>query len=190
VPRVSSKSTRHSGSFDDDPLLDPGPASAALVAIYFRAPVSEIERFVRRPDLLKKLDLRVALSDGRALDLGRRWDELGCLLEGGVTAPQSGPTVGDGPLASNEDRVAWAWVEPERVRAFAEQLAAIRRDDFVRLYRVDDEETADAAPGERTERIVDHATYLFRRLEQLRDHYAAAARAGEAMLVRIGERAF
>ena len=161
-----------------------------VVGIYTRLPMTEIERLAAKPALLRRLDARVALADGRALDLGRRWEELGCLLDGGILAPRTGPTVGEQPLASPEEDVAWSFVTPERVREIAAELGRVTRDAFMRLYEVDDEDTADAAPGERTERVIDQAAYLFRRLEQLRDHYRAASAKNEAMLVRIGERPY
>ena len=161
-----------------------------VVGIYTRLPLPEIERFARKPTLLRRLDARVALADGRAIDLGRRWEELGCLLEGGISAPTTGPTVGETTLPSPDEDVAWSYVAPDRVRAIAAELDQVTRDSFIDLYEVDEDETADAAPGERTERIIDQAAYLFRRFEQLRDHYRAAAKRGEAMLVRIGERPY
>lgn len=158
-----------------------------VVGIYTRAPVSELKRFVDKPSLLRRLDPRVAISDGRALDLGRRWEELGCLLDGGISPPKSGPTVGDTVLASSED-VVWSMVEPDRVKALADELGRVSREAFYSLYRVDEDETADAAPGERTAQVMDQVAYLWQKLVLLRKHYAEAARRGEAMLVRIGER--
>ena len=158
-----------------------------VVGIYTRAPHSDLQRFLDKPSLLRRLDPRVAIADGRALDLGRRWEELGCLLDGGISPPRSGPTVGDTVIASSDD-VVWSVVEPERVEALAEELGRITREAFYKLYRVDDDETADAAPGERTAQVMDQAAYLWQKLVLLRKHYAEAARRGEAMLVRIGER--
>jgi hypothetical protein len=170
-------------------MLDCAPVRI-VVGIYTRAPGPELERFVKNPKLLAKLDDRVALTDGRAIDLGRCWEELGCLLEGGISTPRSGPTVGDTPIAS-DDQVVWSVVGAERVKTLAAELSRMTREAFYKLYRTDDDEdTADAAPGERTERLIDRAAYLWRKFEQLRDHYAVAARRGESMLVRIGERPY
>jgi hypothetical protein len=160
-----------------------------VVGIYTRTPLPELNRFVANPKLLRRLDPRVALADGRALDLGRRWEELGCLLDGGISPPVSGPTVGDTPLTSDEE-VVWSMVSPERVVAFAAELGRMSREAFHGLYRVDEDETADAAPGERTAQVQDHAAYLWHKFLLLRNHYAEAAQRGEAMLVRIGERPY
>lgn len=162
---------------------------ARVVGIYFRAPLPELSRFVESPRLLDKLDPRVALADGRAIDLGRCWDELGCLLDGGYTAPETGPTVGDRPLWSNQ-RATWSLVTPDRVVAIAGELGQMTREAFFSLYRVDEDETADAAPGERTGQVVDRAAFLWHKLQTLRDHYRVAAQRGEAMLVRIGDRPY
>lgn len=160
-----------------------------VVGIYIRAPIEELDRFVQNPKLLRRLDPRVALADGRALDLGRRWEELGCLLDGGISSPRSGPTVGDTPLTSDDD-VVWNMVAPDRVKVLAAELRRMSREAFHGLYRVDEDETADAAPGERTAQVLDHATYLWQKFLLLRQHYAEAARRGEAVLVRIGERPY
>jgi hypothetical protein len=160
-----------------------------VVGIYLRAPLRELERFVESPRLLDKLDTRVALSDGRAIDLGRCWDELGCLLDGGITAPESGPTVGDRPLWSSQ-RAMWSLVAPDRVAIIAADLAQLGREAFFSLYRVEEDETADAAPGERTGQFLDRAAFLWHKLQALRDHYRDAAQRGEAMLIRLGDRPY
>lgn len=165
--------------------------SQALYAIYLRVAPDLLEQLCDRPDRLGELDLHEALLDGRAVDLGRRWEELGCLLEGGIEPPRQAPTVADVVFAAfDDDRTLWGYVSAERVQAMARELSRITPDAFLAMYRVDDADTADAAPGDRTERIADPATYLFRRFEQLRDHYLAAAERGEAVLVRLGERAW
>ena len=160
---------------------------ARVVGIYLRAPLAELSRFVESPRLLDKLDPRVALGDGRAIDLGRCWDELGCLLDGGFTTPETGPTVGERPLWSNQ-RAMWSLVEPARVAAISGELSQMSREAFFSLYRVDEDETADAAPGERTGQVIDRAAFLWHKLQALRGHYREAAQRGEAMLVRLGER--
>lgn len=165
--------------------------SQALYAIYLRVASELLEQLCDRPDRLGELDVREALLDGRAVDLGRRWEELGCLLDGGIEPPCQAPTVADVVFAAfDDDRTLWGYVSPARVRAMAHELSRITPDAFLAMYRVDDADTADAAPGDRTERIADPATYLYRRFEQLRDHYVAASERGEAVLVRLGERAW
>lgn len=160
-----------------------------LVGVYLRISEPELRALGDGPDALSRLDLASAIGEGRALDLGSRWDELGCLLDGGIARPSTGPTVGDEPLPSPETSVAWALVSPARVSTLAEELSRISRSRFLELYRVDDAETADSLPEERSQ-TEDGARHLFKRFVQLRAHYADAARRGEAMLVRIGERAW
>jgi hypothetical protein len=154
-------------------------------ATYLRLSPTDLDRFVDRPAELLRLDLRAAIADGRALDLGRGWDELGCFLEGGITTPKSGPTVGERHLETEDERADWAYVSPARVRAFASHLGTLGREAFMDLFRIDDDETADALPEEQTGVWIDRGEYLFHKLAKLSAHYAAAAERGEAMLVRI-----
>src|SRR5690349_2215664 len=109
-------------------------------ALYLRISSSELQRFVLDPKRVHKLDVRPAIDDGRAIDLGRGWEELGCLLEGGITTPEAAPAIGDVPLSSN-DREAWSWVRAERVEDLAKRLTRITRAAFYKMYVVDDEET-------------------------------------------------
>ena len=159
-----------------------------VVGVYLRISKDELEDYRRRPDALASLDVEEALGDGRALDLGQRWAELGCLLDGGIAPPRVGPTVGEEPLGSSEEgEASFAFVAPERVGKIAEELSKISRTAFLDLYRVDDSETADCLPEEQSH-AGDGALRLYKRFAQLRAHYADAASRGEAMLVRIGER--
>lgn len=159
-----------------------------IVAIYIRLPLEEIERLRDTPDVLPKYDPRVALADGRGLDLGRAWEELGCFLDGGVSIPEHGPTVGEEPMPDVDPRAAWSYVRPERVRAIANALADMKKADFRTAYKLDPEETADHLPSEHTGAWGDRATIMFKKLRQLASHYREAADRGQAMLVRIGER--
>ena len=160
----------------------------AIVAIYIRMPIPEIDRLRQHPEILPKYDPRVALSDGRALDLGRAWDELGCYLDGGTKVPDRGPTVGEIPLPNTDDRALWSYVTEERVQAIAQALSEVGASDFRREYQFDPEETADALPEEYTGVWKDRSTYLFGKLKSLALHYAKAAKRGEGMLVRLGPR--
>jgi hypothetical protein len=159
-----------------------------LNAVYLRLPPAELAALEKEPAGLRALPLDAALADGRALDLGRAWEELGCLLEGGIRIPETGPTVGYRPLGTTEDGAAWAGVDADRVRRVADELGVLHRDAFIRLYVVDDGETADTMPGERTGEWGDRAQYLYGKLELLRTHYVEAARLGQALLVRIAAR--
>lgn len=159
-----------------------------IVAILIRVPWSEIQRLVDEPTILPMYDPRVALNAGRGLDLGRAWEGLGCLLDGGVQLPEQGPTVGEVPMADTDERAAWSYVVPDRVRVIADALADLCQRDFRTLYRIDPEETADVLPNEHTGMWTDRATYMMKKLRRLTRHYRAAAQHGEAMLVRIGER--
>ena len=159
-----------------------------IVAVYIRIPAKELERLRKQPQILPKYDPRVALADGRGLDIGRAWDELGCYLDGGAKVPDQGPTVGEEPLPNIDERALWSFVEPARVKVIAHALAEIKATDFRREYHIDPEATADVLPEERTGVFKDRATYLFGKLKSLAFHYAKAAEQGEAMLVRIGER--
>ena len=161
-----------------------------IVAVYIRIPAKELERLRKHPQILPKYDPRVAINDGRGLDLGRAWDELGCYLDGGAKVPDQGPTVGEEPLPNLDERALWSFVAPARVQVIAQALSEISAAEFKREYHLDPEQTADILPEERTGafRIKDRATYLFTKLKSLALHYAKAAERGEAMLVRIGER--
>jgi hypothetical protein len=150
--------------------------------------MSEIERLKSQPEILPKYDPRVALADGRGLDLGTAWEHLGCFLDGGVRLPEHGPTVGEVPMPDTDPRAAWSYVTPERVGVVAQALLDLRRNDFHRHFKTDPEETADSLPGELTGAWGNRTAVLFKKLRALAAHYAEAARRGEAMLVRIGER--
>jgi len=159
-----------------------------IVGIYIRLRRDEIHRLRDHPEILPKYDPRVALLDGRGIDLGRAWEELGVFIDGGVALPDHGPTIGDQPMPSTDERAHWGYVEPERVAAIAEELTAIRRREFNQRYDADPEDTQDSLPAARTGRWGDRAAYLYAKLRKLADHYASAADAGEGILVRIGER--
>ena len=159
-----------------------------IVGVYIRLPMDEIARLRDHPEVLPKYDPRVALGDGRGLDLGRAWEDLGVFIDGGVKMPDTGPSLGKQPLPSTDERAAWSYVEPEQVAAWAAQLGALRRSDFHRQYDVDNEDTQDSLPSARTGGWGDREGYLYKELRALGEHYAAAAECGEGMLVRIGER--
>ncbi len=158
-----------------------------IVGIYIRLPLGEVERLRDRPEVLPKYDPRVALADGRGVDLGRAWEDLGVLIDGGARLPDHGPTVGELPLPETDTRATWSYVTPERVVAIAAELANHRRN-FRKLYVVDGEDTDPAMAAARTGGYRGHDDYMMTKLAQLAAHYAAAASNGEAMLVRIGER--
>ena len=165
-----------------------GSTVKPIVAVYIRIPAKELERLRTLPEILPKYDPRVALADGRGLDIGRAWDELGCYLDGGAKVPDQGPTVGEVPLPNIDERALWSYVDPDRVKVIAQALGDIDGTEFRREFHLDPEVTADILPEERTGVIKDRATYLFGKLKSLALHYAKAAQRGEAMLVRIGER--
>lgn len=158
-----------------------------IVGIYIRLEHDEIQRLKDNPNILPKYDPRVALTDGRGLDIGRAWEELGVFLDGGVKLPDVGPTVGDIPLPNTDARATWSYVEPSRVQAMAEELRQMRRSQFRDRYRVDAEDTQ-TIPGNQTGAFGDRRQYMYKKLRDLAGHYAKAAQAGEGMLVRIGER--
>ena len=158
-----------------------------IVGIYIRLPMVEVKRLRASPEVLPLYDPRVALADGRGLDIGRAWEELAVFLDGGIRLPESGPSVGDIGLVSSDTRATWSYVEPERVVAFAAELTALKRKDFGDLYEVDGEDTAPSLPGTRTGGWGDRAQYMYGKLRALSAHYDHAAALGEAMLVRIGE---
>lgn len=159
-----------------------------IVAIYIRLAPSEIDRLREKPEILPLYDPRVALADGRGLDLGQGWDELGAYLEGGITIPETGPTVGEEVLPDLDPRARWSYVVPERVAAIARQLMRYTRREFFRSFKTDTDETQDFVRDEQSGTIGDRASYMFQKLRTLARHYSAAAECGEAMLVRIGER--
>jgi hypothetical protein len=160
-----------------------------VIGIYIRMTTGEIRRFCNDPEILPKYDPRVALADGRGLDLGRAWEELGVFLDGGVRLPETGPTIGEIPLPNTDSRATWSYIAPERVAAIATELGAVGRRDFMdRYHEPDPEETADSLPGSRTGGWGDRGSYLYKKLRALAAHFARAAESGEAMLVRIGTR--
>ena len=150
-------------------------------------PLQDIERLLHNPAILPKYDPRVALGDGRGLDLGRSWEELGVFLDGGIEVPESGPTVGEELLPNTDRRATWSYVSPARVEAMSVTMGALTQQDFIERYRVDQEDTQPVM-GSRTAEYGDRATFLFSKLRKLTEHYATAAGRGEGMLVRIGER--
>jgi hypothetical protein len=158
-----------------------------IIGIYIRVEPRELSRLREHPEILPKYDPRVALADGRGLDLGRAWEELGVFLDGGVSLPDAGATVGEVPLPSADNRATWSYIEPERVRALAGELTAMRRDEFCQRYEVDNEDTL-TIPGTQTGAFGDRRGYMYTKLRELATHYAAAAKNGEGMLVRIGDR--
>lgn len=159
-----------------------------IVGVYIRLPVDEVQRLREHPEVLPKYDPRVALSDGRGLDIGRAWEELAVFLDGGIRIPDQGPSVGVQPILSRDTRAAWSCVMPERVVEFADSLSQFSKRDFSSLYEIDTEDTAPSLPGTRTAGWGDRETYMFGKLRALAMHYREAAGRGEAMLVRIGER--
>jgi hypothetical protein len=158
-----------------------------IIGIYIRLDENEIQRLRDRPEVLPKYDPRVALDDGRGLDLGRAWEELGVFLDGGIKLPDDGPTVGDTALPSSDSRATWSYVTPDRVVELAALLRQMRRKQFRQRYESDGEDTL-TLPGTTTGEWGDRAQYMYSKLRQLAQHYATAAENGEAMLVRIGER--
>ena len=164
-------------------------AAKHIVGMYIRLAPGELDRLRAHPEILPKYDPRVPLEDGRAVDIGRAWEELGVFIDGGVQLPTEGPTVGDVELPHTDERAAWSYVEPERVQVLAESLAKIRRsEEFKKRYEQDPEDTADSLPGSRTAGWGDRAQYMLGKLRTLAGHYATATQNGEGMLVRIGER--
>ncbi|MSP23777.1 MAG: DUF1877 family protein [Myxococcales bacterium] len=164
------------------------PQLKQIVGIYLRLSRAEIERLRDNPELLPKYDPRVALQDGRGLDLGSAWADLGVFLDGGVTLPDVGPTVGEHALPETDGRAAWSYVEPARVAVIAAELTGMHRRKFRKLYLVDGEETQQPIGAARTGGFARGDEYLFNKLRLLGAHYARAAELGEGMLVRIGER--
>jgi Domain of unknown function (DUF1877) len=158
-----------------------------IVGMYIRMEWVEIERLRDHPEILPKYDPRVPLADGRAIDIGRAWEELGVFIDGGVKCPEVGPTVGDVPMNGEDSRAMWSYVEPERVVAMAAELKQMRRKSVRQQYHVDLEDTQ-TLPGARTGAWGDRAAYVYNKLRALTKHYQAAADAGQGMLVRIGER--
>jgi len=157
-----------------------------LFAIYYRVSPAELDRLAGAPEVLTGMSLESALKDGRALDLGRAWEELGCLLEGGIAIPESGPTVGDEPLLLTEEGVAWNAIRPARVIELIESTMGMKDDAFLQLTSWDESDTADFFPGDKTGQWGDQSQYLYEKFQRLRAFYRLAADAGEAILVRLG----
>ncbi len=158
-----------------------------IVGMYIRLDFEEIERLRDHPEILPKYDPRVPLGDGRGVDIGRAWEELAVFIDGGVKVPESGPTVGEVPIPSDDSRATWSYIEPERVAEMADLLRTMRRKTVRSRYAVDLEDTQ-TLPGARTGAWGDRANYMYNKLRTLAQHYAEAADAGQGMLVRIGER--
>lgn len=153
-------------------------------ALYIRASEDELRALKADPARLGAFDVASRLADGRALDLGRGWDELGCLLDGGISPPEVGPTVGEHALRAEEGRELWTYVERSRVPAMAAALS-LTHGEFLGLYEVGDEGTADRPFVEHTGQWTDGADRLYTKLQRLRAHYESAAAKGEGMLVRL-----
>ncbi len=164
-----------------------GDGTKPIVGVYIRLPVSDVDRLRDKPDVLSKFDHRVSLADGRGLDLGRAWEALAVLIDGGVRLPERGPTLGELPLPDCDARAAWSYVDAVRVPVVAEALAAVCRQ-FAKLYGGDGEDTDPYMSDGRTAGYRGNRDYLLKKLELLAKHYGHAAVAGEAMVVRIGER--
>ena len=159
-----------------------------IVGIYIRMSEAEIGRLRDHSDILPKYDPRVALADGRGLDLGRAWEELAVFIDGGVKLPEIGPTVGEIPLPSSDTRATWSYIPAARVAEMAAELLRIEKKEFAERYEADLEDTADSLPDARTDGWGDRRTYLRKKLRVLSAHFARAAKQSEGMLVRIGER--
>lgn len=155
--------------------------------MYLRVPAHELDHLLAHPESLASLELRAALDDGRALDLGRAWEPLAVLIDGGVHLPDTGPTLGDEPLPDLDPGAAWSCVPAARVAAVAEELRRHHRQ-FARLYVVDGEDTDPYMMDTRTGGYQGNRDYLVAKLARLAEHYDEAARHREAMLVRIGTR--
>jgi len=162
-------------------------ASKPIVGVYIRVAGDELDGLRQHGERLAEVDVARAIEDGRAFDLGRAWEPLAVLIDGGVRLPETGPTLGEIPLPDTDPRVAWSCIEAERVPVLATLLGdSCRR--FGALYFVDGEDTDPYMMDTRTGGYRGNRDYLVKKLELLARHFVVAAEAGEAMLVRIGER--
>ena len=168
------------------PVSGAAIGSKRIVGVYVRLLPAELRHLQEHPDALLNYDLRGPLKDGRALDLGRAWESLAVLVDGGVRLPERGPTLGQLALPDCDHRAAWSCVEAAGVVTFAEVLATTCRQ-FAKLYGVDGEDTDPYLSDGRTGGYRGNQDYLIKKLEQLSIHYQTAVARGEAMLVRIGE---
>lgn len=162
-------------------------AQAPIVGVYIRAPEGELDQLLRDARRLLDYDVRAALEDGRAFDLGRAWEPLAVLIDGGVRLPETGPTLGEVPMDDGDPVATWSGIRSVRVPLVAKELRESCKR-FGTLYRVDGEDTDPYMMDTRTGGYRGNRDYLVKKLESLADHYAAAAERGEAMLVRIGQR--
>lgn len=168
-------------------VSDVALTSKPIVGTYLRVSVGALADLESSPSLLVALDLDTALAEGRALDLGRGWEPLAVWIDGGFRLPEAGPTLGEVALPDVDPTAAWSYVGVSRVPYVAEQLVAMCRG-FAVLYARDGEDTDPYMSDGRTGGYRGNRDYLVRKLEGLARHYEEAARHGEAMLVRIGER--
>jgi hypothetical protein len=162
-------------------------APKPIVGVYIRVPGDELDRLRTNGDTLPSFDVTAALADGRGFDLGRAWEPLAVLIDGGVRLPETGPTLGEFALPDTDASAAWSGIEASRVPAVATQLRDTCRR-FGALYVVDGEDTDPYMMDTRTGGYRGNRDYLVKKLELLAKHFAEAAERGEAMLVRIGER--
>jgi hypothetical protein len=162
-------------------------ASKPIVGLFVRTPMQDVVILRDAPELLATFDAAVPMAEGRAFDLGRAWEPLAVLLDGGVCLPEHGPTLGEVPLPDSDPRAAWSYVDPARVVTVAAELDAHCRH-FAKLYTVDGEDTDPFMSDARTGGYRGNRDYLIKKLGLLATHYADAASLGQAMLVRIGER--
>lgn len=161
--------------------------SKPIVGTYLRVAANELARLEHEPARLLTLDVTTAFADGRALDLGRGWEPLAVLIDGGVRLPETGPTLGERALPDVDPKAAWSCIDAARLPLVAEELTVLCRG-FASLYAFDSEDTDPYMSDARTGGYRGNRDYLAKKLEGLAKHYAEAARRGEAILVRIGER--
>lgn len=157
-----------------------------IVGIYIRLPPAELERLREHTESLASYDVRAALAEGRAYDIGRAWEELAVFIDGGFRIPEHGPTIGEHALPCSDVTATWSCVLPDRVVEMARDLSRFDDDSFRQKYDVDPEETQDTLTSARTGAWGDRAAYMYNKLIALAAHYRAAAERGEGMLVRIG----
>lgn len=127
-------------------------------------------------------------EDGAELDLDKAWHGLHYLLCGdpwGGEAPLSEALMGGKPLNEEEQEdIIVRYLTPEQVREVSDTLEATEPQTLANNFDPDDMNDAPVYPASdwNDEGELD---YLMGYYQPMRDHYRAAAEAGEAMLIYV-----
>ncbi|NGZ76753.1 YfbM family protein [Saccharibacillus alkalitolerans] len=127
-------------------------------------------------------------EEGGELDLDKAWQGLHYLLCGDAFSgegPLFDALMGGKPLNEDEtEEIIVRYLTPDEVRNVAAALESVGRTELARGFEPDDMNEANVYPAQdwNDEGELD---YLLGYYEPMRDHYRAAAAAGEGMLLYV-----